>query len=286
MGLAADPSGPAFGVAFAPHVSRGIMGLCDNKPNAVRSFGLRIAPFLTSASVGEERFGAHSVSGVPSLCMRRRTVDLSLHSGKNSESNPHLLKQNFHELQSCYSDHEHVYADGSKDEEGVGCAAAKYDDCKKVRVPDGSSVFTAEAKAIDLALDVVDDCAYADGFVVFSDSLSVLRALDRASSKNSRIRHLLLRRRGISSSRSVVCCWIRSHVGVCGNEKVDKGAGGSLSLGVTDFEVPFDGFKPFINKCVCDRWQALWDEAPFNGLKEVEPIVCHHRLVPKLSRRE
>ena len=68
---------------------------------------------------------------------------------EKSESNPYLLKQNFHELQSYYSDHEHIYTDGSKDEEKVGCAAAKYDDCSKMRIPDGSSVFTAEAKAID-----------------------------------------------------------------------------------------------------------------------------------------
>ena len=79
---------------------------------------------------------------------------------EKSESNPHLLKQNFHEMQSYYSDHEHIYTDGSKDKEKVGCAAAKYDDCEKMRIPDGSSVFTAEAKAIDLALDFVNNCTY------------------------------------------------------------------------------------------------------------------------------
>ena len=62
-------------------------------------------------------------------------IDLSLHSEKKSESNPHLLKQNFHDLQSYYSDHEHIYTDGSKDDEKVGCAAAKYDDCKKNAYP-------------------------------------------------------------------------------------------------------------------------------------------------------
>ena len=38
-------------------------------------------------------------------------------------------------------------------------------------------------------------------------------------------------------------------------------------------------FKP-------DKWQTLWNETPFNKLKEIEPIINHHRLVPKLSRRE
>ena len=41
-----------------------------------------------------------------------------------------------------------------------------------------------------------------------------------------------------------------------------------------------------INKYVCGKWQTLWDETPFNKLKEIEPIVNHHRLVTKLSRRE
>ena len=178
------------------------------------------------------------------------------------------------------------YTDGSKDEEKVGCAAAKYDDCKKMRIPDGSSVFTAEAKAIDLALDFVNTCTYTGKFVIFSDSLSVLQALNRTSSKNSQIQHLLLKHHEISSSKTVIYCWIPSHIGIYGNEKVDKNAKESLNLEVTDFKIPFNNFKPFINKYVCDKWQTLWNKTPFNKLKEIEPIVNHHRFVPKLSRRE
>ena len=284
--LAANPSNPTFEVTFPPHISQDIIDLYDNKPNVIRSFGLRIAPLLTSANINKEQIETHSVSEIPSWCIRKPTIDLSLHSEKKSESNPHLLKQNFHELQSYYSDHEHIYTDGSKDEEKVGCAAAKYDDCTKMRIPDGSSVFTAEAKAIDLALDFVNNCTYTDKFVIFSDSLSVLQALNHTSSKNSQIQHLLLKHHEISSSKSVIYCWIPSHIGIYGNEKVDKSAKESLNLEVTDFKIPFNNFKPFINKYVCDKWQTLWDETPFNKLKEIEPTVNHHRLVPKLSRRE
>ena len=55
---------------------------------------------------------------------------------------------------------------------------------------------------------------------------------------------------------------------------------------MTDFKIPFNDFKPFINKYVCDKWQILWDVTPFNLLKEIEPIENRHRLVPKLSRGE
>ena len=73
----------------------------------------------------------------------------------------------FHELQSNYSDYEHIYTDGSKEETKVGCAAATYNDCKQMRIPDGSSVVTAEAKAIDLALDFVNNCNNTNNFVIF-----------------------------------------------------------------------------------------------------------------------
>ena len=71
----------------------------------------------------------------------------------------------------------------------------------------------------------------------------------------------MLKHHEISSSKTVIYCWIPSHIGIYGNEKVDKNAKESLNL---DF----------------------WNETPFNKLKEIEPIVNHHRLVPKLSRRE
>ena len=57
------------------------------------------------------------------------------------------------------------------------------------------------------------------------------------------------------------------------NVKVDKNAKESLNFEVTDFKIPFNNFKSFINKYVCDKWQTLWNETPFNKLKEIEPII-------------
>ena len=53
--LAANPSNPTFKVTFPPHISQDIIDLYDNKPNAIRSFGLRIAPLLTSANINKEQ---------------------------------------------------------------------------------------------------------------------------------------------------------------------------------------------------------------------------------------
>ena len=198
--LAANPSNSTFKMTFPPHISEDIRQLYKNKPRAIKSFGLRVEPLLQSANIILDKIETHSVPEIPSWCIRKPIIDLSLYSEKKSESNPHLLKQNFHKLQSYYSNHEHIYTDVSKDKEKVGCAVVKYDDCTKMRIPDGSSVFTAEAKAIDLALDSVNNCTYTDQFVIFSDSLSVLQALNHTSSKNSQIQQLLLKNHEISSS--------------------------------------------------------------------------------------
>ena len=56
-----------------------------------------------------------------------------------------------------------------------------------MRIPDGSSIFTAEAKAIDLTLDLVDSCNSHGKFIIFSDPFSVLQALTHTSSKNPQI---------------------------------------------------------------------------------------------------
>ena len=80
--LAANPSNPTFKVTFPPHISQDIVDLYDNKPNAIRSFGLRIAPLLTSANINKEQIEIHSVSEIPSWCIRKPTIDLSLHSEK------------------------------------------------------------------------------------------------------------------------------------------------------------------------------------------------------------
>ena len=52
-----------------------------------------------------------------------------------------------------------------------------------MRIPDGSLIFTAEAKAIDLALDLIADCETSNKFVIFSDTPLALKSLDHTSSK-------------------------------------------------------------------------------------------------------
>ena len=60
-----------------------------------------------------------------------------------------------------------------------------------VSCSDDSLIFTAEAKAVDLALDFIRDCDANNKFIIFSDSLSVLKAMNHTSSKNPQLQKLL-----------------------------------------------------------------------------------------------
>ena len=88
-------------------------------------------------------------------------------------------------------DYKHIYTDGSKDNMKVGCAVICNNFSETMRIPDGSSIFTAKAKAINLALDLIADCEIYNKFVLFSDSPSVSKSLDHASSKIPKFKRYL-----------------------------------------------------------------------------------------------
>ena len=82
-------------------------------------------------------------------------------------------------------------------------------------------MLTAEAKAADLALDFIGTCDTNTKFMIFSDWLLVLKAMNHASSKNPQIQKLLEKCHKLLVNIEIVLCWIPSHIGIPGNEKVD-----------------------------------------------------------------
>ena len=63
-----------------------------------------------------------------------------------------------------------IYTDGSKQDGKVACAVISPNFTDSIRLPDNSSIFTAEAKAIDIALYHIRDQPEKQ-FIIYSDSL-------------------------------------------------------------------------------------------------------------------
>ena len=87
------------------------------------------------------------------------------------------------------------------------------------RIPDDSSIFTAEAKTVDIALDFISTCDNNNKFIIFSDSLSVLKAMSHTSSKNPQIQKLLEKCHKFLAKKDLAFCWIPSRIGILGISK-------------------------------------------------------------------
>ena len=79
---------------------------------------------------------------------------------------------------------------------------------------------------------------------------------------------------------------IPSHVGIQGNEMVDKQAKTSLSSEPTSFKIPFSNFKPSINNYILEEWQTSWNNSIGNKFLDIKPTIGEYQLVVRNIRRE
>ena len=73
-------------------------------------------------------------------------------------------------------------------------------------IPDDSSIFTADAKAVDIPLDFIRTCDTDNKFIIFSDLLSVLKAINHTSSENPQIQTLLEKWQELLANKEIGLC--------------------------------------------------------------------------------
>ena len=82
-------------------------------------------------------------------------------------------------------------------------------DTYKCRLPDNASIFSAEIKAVDLALDHIEQSRSSD-FIIFSDSLSVLQSLHNRHIENPLLLDVLLKHNELAEHCFLLAsqsCW-------------------------------------------------------------------------------
>ena len=94
-----------------------------------------------------------------------------------------IFKHNLLEVKKQYYTNEEIYTDGSKD--GGKVASAAILDCVlyHFRLPDNSSIFSAELRAIDLALNHIEQDAYWR-YIIYTNALSAMKALEGEKTDN------------------------------------------------------------------------------------------------------
>jgi len=141
-----------------------------------------------------------------------------------------------------YDGYTRIFTDGSKSGEAVGSAAIVASRLCKKRLLNNSSIFSAEARGILLALDMIHRSTGSQ-FLFLSDSLSCLQSLQNCPL----IAKILFRVHGlISDGSSVDFMWVPDHVGLAGNSAADSAAKDALLLPVSSLTVSHSDYKSLI----------------------------------------
>ena len=122
-----------------------------------------------------------------------------------------------------------IYTDGSIQNNGAaGCAFAlpEFDIVKHFRLNSGISIYSAEIFAIEKAMSFAMKRVKHDKVCIFTDSKSVLQALqNRNCNRFDSISNILNSMRDLMhKGKTVLLQWIPSHVGLKGNDMADKAA--------------------------------------------------------------
>ena len=266
--LSSNSNNPAHDCTFNPKHEV----LYDKKPRIIKPFGLRVKPALIENKIECTHIHQNSIPITPPWTLNEPTVNLELSKLKKSETPPELYKAMLGEIKQNYPHYVHVYTDGSKVGDTVGCAAVSKFHSSKLRLPDRSSIFTAEVKALDLALNFVSSLNRTK-FLIFSDSLSTLQALKNRNIEHPLIQRLLEKLNTLLNSKSIIFCWIPSHIGISGNEEADKAAKDSLQCNSSKIKIPSSDLKPSIKTYIFSKWQSLWKTLPFNKLRDIQPKI-------------
>ena len=269
--LKANPQNPAYDVVFHPKHKK----LYDSKESITETFGLYGKKLLKRAKIKLENTAINSIPDVPIWDSKHISVDLSLSELDKSSTSSDVFISKFNESKERYTDYCQIYTDGSKIEEKVACAVFIHD-CGPLsyRLPDGCSVFTAEVEAIYKAL-LFARYSKRKYFVIFSDSMSALQAIDSQESKNPRINMVLQAcQELLSSGKYIEFFWVPGHRNIPGNERADTAAKAALSKELPPtFEVPSTDYLTKIRPFISSDWQVRWDEQPNNKLYSIMPSV-------------
>ena len=113
------------------------------------------------------------------------------------------------------------------------------------RIQDHSSIFTAEARAILLALECIEH-SNRKRFLIFSDSMSCLQALDHLKIDHPIIEEIISKLTSLKASGfDIHLCWLPGHVGIRGYEHANRAVKTARRTAVqhcTDFYEFFECF--------------------------------------------
>ena len=282
--LRSNPQNPANRDVFYPQHTN----FYKKKSKAIKPFGQRIKEDLKKLKINQRYIAKQKYPKTPPWEYVPPQVNFSLNELNKKNTDQSIFRSNLQEILENYNPEIQIYTDGSKSSNGqVACAMYTKEKTLSTRLPDNSTVFSAELTAIKQALKYIKTSKH-ETFMILSDSLSSLQAIDNEKWDNPIIQSILELNQQIfdETDKFVDYCWIPGHTGIKGNEEADKAAKEALELKISDNYVPHKDFKEEVDKYFIDTWQNIWSEQKDNKLFQIQPIVNQNQRKTKLSKQE
>lgn len=225
-----------------------------------------------------ERFGELTGEDLPDVERVTRTsdrpwneaspeIDWTMHQLVRAGDNAAKVAAAFGEVLERYRHDRKIYTDGSMKDGVVGAGVVDGSTELTYRLPEQCSVFSAEAYAILKGLEEVPR----DGsrLVVFSDSLSVLAAVESGSSKHPWIQ-------GIETAmlnRETTLVWIPGHTSIAGNDLADAAAKRANEREAISTPVPKQDLLRWAREIVRATWEKEWFDIKEVALRRIKPTT-------------
>ena len=232
--------------------------LFENKEKLIKPFNLRIQTLLNEIKINPKIIHNTIHPKTALWTINQPIIKLDLTKLSKTKTHPITFQENFLNIQNKFPDYHHIYTDGSKQEMKVGCTAVFQNQELLKRLPNESSIYSAEVIAIDPAMNIIANHK-SSKFIIYSDSKSVLQAIQSKDSSTPLIIRLLDKMNTLSKNNSIILTWIPSHIGIQGNERVDRAEKKPLQTCISNTKIPYTDPKPLINKFILKKWQKSWD---------------------------
>ena len=103
--LKSNRSNPTYNTVFRPNY----FTLFQNKPNAIPTFDIRIAPTLNSAGIKVRNIQSNSILNIPPWTIKQPEVLFTLTTDKKETTDSSLFRTKFQELSSEYPDLAYIH---------------------------------------------------------------------------------------------------------------------------------------------------------------------------------
>ena len=227
----------------------------------------------------------YAVPAEPPWLLPSINTDISLHGRVEKTINPTAAKAAADELIAANTADRVVYTDASLNQGKAGIGILITDRQKNIieqhsiRLSDNISIYKAELHGILVALTKVLETGYNDNLIIYTDSLSCVQSIiSRHSFTNSTTVETIYTQ-AAKFTRSPTITWVPSHVGIFGNEIVDKLANQATEKANIEYELylTVEEARSSVNDYVFDLYQKWWDKET-SKYKNIQPTVTNKPL--------